>query len=137
MRKSLLITVIAASAIATGLTVADAAPTGQMQPTLQSGSYQQELAQYFEPGSWNANPRLSNIEAQLDRAERTINAAKRHGSLTASEAQAAREQGKLIRNSAFDAVKQNRGSISDAAYNVLLGRVVGLNQTIQMETQRG
>src|SRR5262245_5743396 len=109
MRKFLLTAMIAASAIATGLTAADAASKGRIEPTVQSGSF----FQYLAPGSWatNDNPRLSNIEGQLNSAERRINADQRHGSLTANQARAAREQDKLIRNTAFDTIKQNHGNI--------------------------
>ena len=85
----------------------------------------------------NANPRLSQIESQLGQAQRNINADRRHGYMTANEAQAAREDGKLIRNTALNTIAQNHGSISDSSYTALLGRVASLNQTIQMDTARG
>jgi TolA-binding protein len=136
MRKFLLSAMIAASAIAAGLTAADAASKGRVQHTVQSGS----SVQYFAPSYWlsnDNNPRLSNIEEQLNSAERRINADQRHGYLTAAEARVAREQGKLIRTTTFDTIKENYGNIPDASYRAILERVDGLDQTIQMETTRG
>lgn len=134
MRTFILTAVTAASAIATSLTMADAAA----RHVVPTESYVQEFAQ-FQPSAWfaNADPRLSQIESQLNQAERTINADPRHGQMTASEAQELRQQDRLIRNTALDDIRRNRGQISDLGYEYLLGRVSGLDQAIQMDAQRG
>lgn len=135
MRTFLFAAVTAASAIATSLTVADAAP----RHVVPTASYVQDLATPFLPSPWftSADPRLSQIEMQLNQAERTINADQRRGYITASEAQSLREQDRLIRSTALDDIRRNHGQIPDLGYTYLLGRVSGLDQAIQMDTQRG
>ncbi|MDW6021926.1 hypothetical protein SAZ10_09140 [Mesorhizobium sp. BAC0120] len=136
MRSLLSIAAIAASALATSLATADAAPL--RRTAAPADAYAQNLAQPFQPSSpfTSANPRLAQIDSQLSQAERTISADRRQGYITASEAQDAREEGRLIHNSALDSIAQNRGSIPDASYNALLGRLAALNQTIEMETSQ-
>lgn len=134
MRTFLLTAVIAASAITTSLTVADAGPRSVVPTT----EHVQGFAM-LQPGAWyaSADPRLSEIQVQLNQAERTINADQRHGRLSANEAQTLREQDKLIRNTALDDIRNNHGQMPVAGYQDLLGRVASLDQTIQMDTQRG
>jgi hypothetical protein len=140
MRSPLLIAALAASAIATSLATADAAP--RRHQAAPSQDYTQRFTNPFQPMdlfgglSTSGDPHLAQIESQLNQAERTINADRRRGYITASQAQDAREQDRMIRNAAMDTISNNHGNIPDASYSALLGRVDALNQTIDMETSR-
>src|SRR5262245_47591644 len=101
MRSLLLTAAIAASALATSL-AADAAPL--RRTTAPADTYMQDFTRPFQPSSISTgtdNPRLAQIESQLNEAERTINADQRHGYITASQAQTAREEDRLIYNAAL------------------------------------
>ena len=79
-------------------------------------------------------PRLSLIESELGQTEQRINADRRHGYLTSAEARAARDEDRSIQTTAMYVAAKNGGDIPDCNYDMLCGRVAGLNQAIRLET---
>src|SRR5262245_37448351 len=89
MRSPLLIAALAASALATSLATADAAPLRHHAAPAQN--YTQRFTNPFQPMpllgdpfdlSTSGNPYLAQIQSQLNQTERTINADRRRGYIT-------------------------------------------------------
>ena len=74
--------------------------------------------------------RLSVIESELGKATHNINADRRRGELTRSQASFVRKEDSSVRAEAVNIARENHGRIPAANYAMLQDRVSDLNRTI-------
>jgi hypothetical protein len=90
---------------------------------------------FTDPGG-----RLSQVEAELGQAAGEINADRRDGALTPSEAAFAHREDGVVRTEAANIARENGGEIPAISYAMLQHRVSDLDRTIyryETEAVRG